>query len=186
MREARGAKAGPRFSAGAGKIFAYTPTPHPSYAGRAIPRYRPQQRLHIPKFRQPKRLSRRASAFSSPVFTFLPRVSFPFPCPPPLSPLARRFPFPLSPLTTISFLISLILSTFLSLSLSSSFWSAQCASENMNPSPHCLRQRFSNFPPLCANDEGTKGEIKSRGLNECEKKRSGGGDDDGYGGHNLH
>lgn len=34
---------------------------------------------------------------------------------------------------------------------------AQCASENMNPSPHCLRQRFSNFPPLCANDEGTKG-----------------------------
>lgn len=86
---------------------------------------------------------------------------------------------PLSPSPPLSFIsartsvflsssscFSLLLFSFLlprgrfSSSLFSS--SAQCASENMNPSSHCLRQRFSNFLPLCANDEGTKGEIKSR------------------------
>jgi len=93
-------------------------------------------------------------------------ILFPlFPLPSPLSLLARQFPYPSLP-------SSLCLS-FSLFSLSSShednshplalfFSLAQCASENMNPSSHCLRQRFSNFPPLCANDEGTKGEIKSR------------------------
>lgn len=61
-REARRAKGGLSvFRVGTGKIFAYTPrsplpsTSRSSYIGRVIPRYR-LRRLHIPKFRQPKRL----------------------------------------------------------------------------------------------------------------------------------
>lgn len=74
--------------------------------------------------------------------------------------LSFSLPFPLSR-DHLPFISRCLFLSF-TFSLSLFFPLARCASENMNPSPHCLRQRFSNFPPLCANDEGTKREIKSR------------------------
>lgn len=148
---------------GGWKNICIHPRPSSPYIGRAIPRYR-LRRLHIPKFRQPKRLSYRASAFSSPAFNPLSLSLFlSLPSLSPLSLLVRQFPYP----SLLRFL-SASLSSLSSLHendphpLALFFSLAQCASENMNPSSHCLRQRFSNFPPLCANDEGTKREIKSR------------------------
>lgn len=106
--------------------------------------------------------------------TFVPSLCFflslhsipcPYPYPslsPPVSFISTRAPVSLSSSSS-----SCLRSSFSfsheddSHSLALFFSLAQCASENMNPSSHCLRQRFSNFPPLCANDEGTKGEIKS-------------------------
>jgi len=89
----------------AGKIFAYIPRPPSLYIGRAIPRYR-LRRLHIPKFCQSKRLSHRASAFSS-----LHSIPFPlFSLPSTLSLLARQFSYPPLPsslcLSLFPFLLS--------------------------------------------------------------------------------
>lgn len=98
----------------------------------------------------------RASAFSS-----LHSIPYPSPLFSFISAGAPEFPYP-----SLFILLSLFLSLFSSSHEDDShplaLFLAQCASENMNPSSHCLRQRFSNFPPLCTNDEGTKGEIKSR------------------------
>lgn len=152
----------PLFRVGAGKIFAYTLDHPPSISaarfldiGSGVSIFR--------SFASRSDFRTRASAFSS-------LHSILYPCPP----LSPPFSF-ISACAPVLILLFLLLSVSLSLSpsLSSShendshplalfFSLAQCASENMNPSSHCLRQRFSNFPPLCANDERTKGEIKSR------------------------
>lgn len=151
--ERRDGKEEPPVFRGSWKNICVHPRRSSPYIGRTILRYR-LRRLHIPKFRQPKRLSYRASAFSS-------SHSIPFPLFPlssPLSLLMRQFPYPSLPLLLPSLSSSHENDSH---PLALFFSSAQCASENMNPSSHCL-QRFSNFPPLCANDEGTKEEIKSR------------------------
>lgn len=150
---------------GGWKNICIHPRPSSPYIGRAIPRYR-LRRLHIPKFRQPKRLSYRVSAFSSPAFNPL-SLSLSLSLPSPFSFISACTPVSLSFSSTLSLCLSLSppFSSFHendSHPLALFFSLAQCASENMNPSSHCLRQRFSNFPPLCANDEGTKREIKSR------------------------
>lgn len=162
-RKRRRERGAPVFCGGWKNICIH-PRPSSRYIGRAIPRYR-LRRLHIPKFRQPKRLSYRASAFSS-----LHSIPYPFPSLfPPFSFISTCAPVSLSfSCSPLSFSLSVSVSLCPSFHENDShplalfFSLAQCASENMNPSSHCLRQRFSNFPPLCANDEGTKGEIKSR------------------------
>lgn len=157
-RKTRREKRGPVFRGGWKNICIHPRLPPPLYIGRAIPRYRLRGVSIFRSFAS-------RSDFRTEPLLFLPAFN-------PLS-LSLSFPslLPLS-LLTRQFSLSFSSSSLSLFSLSSSheddshsltlfFSLAQCASENMNPSSHCLRQRFSNFPPLCANDEGTKGEIKS-------------------------
>lgn len=119
-RKTRWERRAPVFRGGWKNICIH-PRPSSPSIGRAILRYR-LRRLHIPKFRQPKRLSYRASAFSS-----LHSIPYPFSSPSPfpslLSLLARQFSYPLPPSLSRSSLLSLPPArTILILSLFSSRW----------------------------------------------------------------
>lgn len=160
-RERRGGIGEPRFSVGAGKIFAYPlDLPPPISAARF---------LDIGSGVSIFRSFASRSDFRTESLLFPPLHSIPYPFLSLLSPfsfISGCAPVSLSFSSALSLCLSLFsLSSFHendSHPLALFFSLAQCASENMNPSSHCLRQRFSNFPPLCANDEGTKREIKSR------------------------
>lgn len=164
IRAGRRGEGEPRFSVGAGKIFAYTlDLPPPISAARF---------LDIGSGVSIFRSFASRSDFRTVSLLFPPLHSIPYPSlslslPSPFSFISACAPVSLSFSSTLSLCLSLSppFSSFHendSHPLALFFSLAQCASENMNPSSHCLRQRFSNFPPLCANDEGTKREIKSR------------------------
>lgn len=163
---------------GAGKIFAYTPRPPFPYIGRVIPRYR-LLRLHIRKFRQPKRLSHSTEL---PLFFFLPHFTFLFFSPSPLFAfISARAPISRS-ISLSPFLSSLLLPRRSSFSRSLFFSLAQCASENMNPSPRIVYDSVSRTFHHCVRMMRGQREKLRAVLNECEKKRRDGDGD----GRNLH
>lgn len=181
-RKTRREKGAPVFCGGWKNICIH-PRPSSRYIGRAIPRYR-LRRLHIPKFRQPKRLSYRASAFSS-----LHSIPYPFPSLfPPFSFISACAPVSLSfSSSLLSFSLSVSVSlcpsfheTILILSLFSSRW------RNVHQKICILRRivydSVSRTFRHCARMTRGQREKLRAVLNECEKKRRG---DDGDG-RNLH